>query len=222
MSVKDIGDVKINSAAPNIPAPGSFGDKTVVHETVDVKESNAKFHSSSEKKISDIVAEAKVILKKTKAAKLSIDDDTGRSALFTKLTAEHRDFANTLPIPFKWIVMLEEFSAKVLETFLKSNPTLYWKTKDDWLWAYSKYLAELFRVKTPHTPENIVTEYKKEVYTMLKKEVDEFDKLAKETQEEVEKMEMVQNEERKKKLQAALLKRKLQKADSAPNPATKQ
>ena len=112
---------------------------------------------------------AKTIQKEVKDSKIPIQDGPGREMLFGKLKIKYKNFYDSLPIVFKWMVELDEFNAKALRLYMKRNPSLYWKTQDGWIDATAGYLTDVFRFKHNHMDESRVKAYREKVFNLLKK-----------------------------------------------------
>lgn len=176
----------------------------VIHEDVKIGDSNLKMGSTSQKTIADIVKEGKNIFKKVKAAGVSVCDEIGKNNLFNKLKTEHKEFMQALPIPFKWMVLLDEFSSKVLRNFLKCNPQLFWKTEEDWMNAMAGYITDLFREKNPHMDESRIKAYRQNIFDSFKKDSKDFKEKYEISKKEVEDLEKEVQQTRKNRLKRLL------------------
>lgn len=181
----------------------------VVYEEVYVGKEQAQISAPSKSTIEDIILMAKSIQKEVKDSKIPIQDVNGRNMLFNKLKTKYKNFYDSLPIVFNWMIQLDEFNPKALRLFMKRNPSLYWKTQDGWIDAYAGYLTDVFRFKHNHIDESRVKAYREMVFKSLKKDADDFHEKYNEVKTEVDKEEASLDKERREKLKIALLKKKL-------------
>lgn len=149
-----------------------------------------KVHSEKEVTVNDLAQEAKTIFGKVKSGTHYNDIETA-----------HRQFCTSYPIVIRYMIEHSLYSEKAFRLHLKTLTNSVNHSEDDYLDAQARYISSLYTNcnKRPNPKE--ASKIRSEAFSSLKREHEEFKKVAEEVKKEVE-----ENEERMKLHRSKVLK----------------
>jgi hypothetical protein len=148
----------------------------------------AEIHVGAEA-LEKILEMANEIWGKVRGSGVSPDDDAGNDKLLRRLQGEHKDFALSYPLPFRWMVQARQYNENVFKGYLARSVKAMYKDKKEMLGAQADYLAALFKARSPRTPPKVLRTYKEKVLKDLVEEDTRFSSAVEEARAEVARVE---------------------------------
>ena len=165
--------------------------------------------------VEKVVAEAAEIRAKARAA-VAAGRRRDDPALFREMAGAHRDFAQTYTVPFRFIVELDRYNARVFENFLKGLRGQKFGDQDAFLDSQAAYAAALFRAEDPRRSAAEVRRYRQDVRRSLGDDAAAFDRAKEEAEAEMARLERERAAERREALMRYLTAKKAERLGVEP------
>jgi hypothetical protein len=144
---------------------------------------------------------------------VAADDDGGNNALMERLQGEHKDFAISYPIPFRWMVQAREYEPQALEKFLREHVKAMYKDRKEFMAAQGEYLVILYKIRRPRAGARQLARYREAVTKSLQEDDDKFTAAREQAEVEVKRLDEEVDADRRQRIVAYL--RRLKAATAA-------
>ena len=186
-------------------------DETVVHGEVPVSSSISHAKQAT---VDDIVAEGDAIYKKVREANIDKEDlakgDYAASdALLKRIQDEHKDFNSSLPLVVRWSVQTGQYHSDALRRYVTYIRGKQWDTRKDFIKDQGEYLVYVYKHCHPRYQPNEITAYRKSITDQLMAEDDDYEKIKKQAQAELERKNAEVDNARRRELYNILVKKKV-------------
>lgn len=171
-----------------------------VHADVPVSASISHAKTAS---VDEIIVEAEEIYAAAVKAELT-DEEHGREELLKHLQELHPDFNSSFPLVLRWTVQTKQFRRAAMVRYLDYMKGREWKDRKEFLTDQGEYLVYLWREMKKKFSAKELNDYRKFVVDALLKEDEELEKMKKEAETEVKKIDEKIDQERRRKLYALL------------------
>lgn len=151
------------------------------------------------KQIAEILEEANRVFSKVLDESYELTDTKKADELLTRLRAEHKDFALTLPLVLRVMVQMKRYKPKALERYLKKMAVdmKTWKSRKDFIESQADYMIILYKTENPRYNTRRVQEMRADIVKQLLAEEEDFSKMVSEAEKEAEELERQIERERR-------------------------
>jgi hypothetical protein len=182
-----------------------------IHNTVQVRfggGGSGTISAAREAPLAQVVEEARGIWAEVRASGVPPDDNAGNDRLLERLRPRHQDFAVSFPVPFRWMVQMREFDARVFEGWVRKRTKLQYKDRKEFLSAQGEYLLALYRAKNPRAGSKRLARYRAAVQQSLEKDDKIFASAREEAEDEVRRLDKANDLDRRRRIKAFLLRQR--------------
>lgn len=147
------------------------------------------------------------IWKDVKKSKIAPNDDAGNDRLLKELhTAndDYKTFATSFPIPFRWMVQTREYLPAAFEEFIRGHIKVMYKDRKEFMATQGEYLVILYKARHPRAGARELTRYRDAIQKSLEEDDDDFAKAREEAEEEVKRIDVEVDEDRRRRVVAYL------------------
>lgn len=170
---------------------------------------------SGQASLEQILKEATAIWGEVRRSGVDASDDDGNDQLLKTLQGDHKDFATSYPIPFRWMVQAREYDAGTFERWLKKSVKVMYKDRHEFLESQGEYLISLYRTRNPRAPASQVARYGQAIQKSLAEDDETFTQARDQVADEVEKLDAKNDADRRQRILAYLQRAKAERESAA-------